>query len=152
MGTFRPKYNYRGIGRPTSYSEEVLQKAYDYLDECDREFQIPYIQELALVLGVNQDTLYEWAKAKNEDNNLRYPEFSEALKMIKSCQELKLLRSSMYAFSSTGSLFQLKTNHGYVETEKRVIEAKVQNEDMKTLADLANAKVEQMRGQTTSDK
>lgn len=153
-----PQYNF--LGRPSGYTDEVLLKTVEYLDKCEQFGEIPYIQELELIIGVDDDVMNNWTKAlwpndypdESLRGKLRYPDFNAAIKRLKRLQELKLLRSSMYGYSATGSIFQLKTNHGYIETEKKIVEQKVEAEGMKELAELAKQKLEQLRGQTTTNQ
>lgn len=101
-------------GRPTKYSEEILSKTNDYYLTCYRDGEIPYIEELSLLLDISDDTINEWTKEK--------PEFSATIKKIKVLQKLFLMKQSNKRDSFTpGLLFQLKVNHGMIETEKRVV-------------------------------
>ncbi len=125
-------------GRPTKYNEEILQKANVYLEsfifpkEIEIEVQIdkkdgqaiygmkkfpnpklsavPYIEELAFELEVDDDTIVEWAKI--------YPDFSATIKRVKQLQKVRLLDKTLDKFSATGAIFQLKVNHAMIETNR----------------------------------
>lgn len=99
------------IGRPTKWRDGFVQQALDYCDTT----AIPFVQELAYNLGVSKETVYQWVKTK--------PAFSDAIKRIESKQELGLLKGSLVnELNTTSAIFQLKCNHGYVETEKKKVD------------------------------
>lgn len=102
-------------GRPTSYSSETLSKTFEYLQRCIDKKDIPYVEELAIeILGVDDDTLVEWAK--------EHPEFSAAIKELKTLQKLRLQKGSTIGkYNPSSAIFQLKANHGMIETEKRIL-------------------------------
>lgn len=79
---------------------------------------IPFLEELALLLDVDEDTVTNWQNEKDEQGNRMYPEFFGACKKIMTLQKLRLRRASMEKQSAAGSIFQLKTNHGMVETSR----------------------------------
>lgn len=118
------------MGRPTDYTPEMVQRAKEYLDGCedveiDRikqantekgyemyetklKVNLPTIQGLARYLGVNQDTVYEWAKI--------YPEFSETLEDIRNEQAQRLLNKGLSGdYNSTIAKLILSSNHGFRE-------------------------------------
>jgi hypothetical protein len=98
-------------GRPTKWKDEFVQQAIDYCDTT----AIPFVQEFAYNIGVHKDTVYEWCK--------KYKGFSDAIKGIESKQELGLLKGSLVnKLNTTSAIFQLKCNHGYVETEKKKVD------------------------------
>lgn len=97
------------IGRPTKYGPQVVEKANEYYERClgaakDSMDLIPFIEQLAVELDVDGDTVWEWDK--------QHPEFSEAIKKIKSLQKLRLQQRSLGTVNPTGAIFLLKANHG----------------------------------------
>ena len=51
------------MGRPTKYDASLVGKTKEYLLMCGREqTKLPTKQGLALFLGVDDETLNEWAK------------------------------------------------------------------------------------------
>ena len=84
------------LGRPTTYNGDIPQAAVDYFTMCWENIQeverndskvgvlqyvqkpteIPTMEGLAMVIGVNTDTLYEWASV--------HPPFSDALKLCRN--------------------------------------------------------------------
>jgi hypothetical protein len=99
-------------GRPTKYIPEVIYpKIEEYISRCGREqTSLPTIEGLALYLGVNPDTLFEWDK--------RHPEFSESLKKILALQKKQLIDDGLYGgkeVNAAMAIFLLKANHGMKE-------------------------------------
>ena len=96
------------VGRPTKYSPDVLKKAQKYVQECQSEKQMPYIEELALELSVSDDTLVEWSK--------KYKEFSATLGTLKLLQRLGLKRGALEKkLQSNVAMFLLKSNQWMAE-------------------------------------
>lgn len=76
---------------------------------------IPLIEELAEILGVNDDTISEWRKT--------YPEFSNAYDRLFRKQRGGLIRNGLAkSKGQVMNIFLLKANHGMIETEKRIQE------------------------------
>lgn len=116
-------------GRPSEYSQVIVDKAQYYLDSCvDEEVQqvigmsakgtelykpklnvnLPTIEGLALFLGVHRDTLYEWAKI--------HPELSDTLQHIKTEQAKQLINKGLSGdYNSTIAKLILSVNHGMAE-------------------------------------
>lgn len=99
-------------GRPTKYNKNMLQTAYDYYNTAlDDEAMFPSVDDLSLRLGIDDDTVVEWAKVK--------PEFSAAVKRIKALQKLRLQASGLTnKVNPTMAIFLLKVNHGLIETSR----------------------------------
>ncbi|MDO8468696.1 MAG: hypothetical protein Q7S29_02975 [Candidatus Peribacter sp.] len=91
------------VGRPTKYSPEMLLKTGKYQEECEKTGAIPFIEELALRLNVNDDTVVEWCKHK---------EFSATVKRLKTLQKLHLKKDALERkIHPTMAIFLLKANH-----------------------------------------
>lgn len=114
-------------GRPTKYSEDMLVKAKKYFDRCygkiDGRLRMPFIEELALELEVDEDTILAWKNKKNEDGTLTYPEFSATYSRIFLLQKLRLMQSGLSGKSPSFTMFLLSANHGLFSAEKRVLSA-----------------------------
>lgn len=95
-------------GPKSKYSPAVLDQIETYLSMCSREqTQLPSVEGLALYLGLNKSTLYEWAKEK--------PELSDGLKKIASKQKEQLMNDGMYGgkeVNASMAIFLLKALHG----------------------------------------
>lgn len=103
------------VGRPTKYDEGVLNKARAYVQRCQNDKEIPFIEELALTLDVNDDSIVEWAKLHDE--------FSATVKKLKLLQKLRLKRGALEKWLHPSiSIFLLKANHGMSEDEKVTVE------------------------------
>lgn len=101
-------------GRPTDYSDKKLGIAKKYLKDCIDTFDIPYIEQLAIFLDVNDETILEWEK--------RYDEFSATIKKLRSVQKFMLMKGSIESkYNPASAIFQLKVNHGMIETSKQDI-------------------------------
>lgn len=99
-------------GRPTKFDPQVLYPKIDeYLEECSREqTELPTTEGLALKLGVNKSTLFEWDK--------KYPEFSNYLKKLADKQKNQLINDGMYGgkdVNASMAIFLLKAIHGLHE-------------------------------------
>lgn len=131
------------FGRPTKYSDAMLKAAQEYLHDFmeNQEYEVesvnpangkkyshytwrvPYVEELALKLDIDDETIAEWAKI--------HADFSATIKRIRSLQRLLLMKmSSDKEHVPAGAIFQLKANHGMIETEKRIL-AGEQNEPLR---------------------
>lgn len=107
-------------GRPTDYSAEKLKIAKQYLQDCWGDDSIPYIEALAYKLDITRETVYQWSK---DDENKK--QFSYTVKRIEDLQRLRLLqRSNAKDAFTPGQIFQLKANHGMIETERKMLVGK----------------------------
>jgi len=101
------------VGRPTKYSEDVLKKAMDYVENHRNYGEIiPSIEGLALVLGVNRDTIYEWAK--------QYKKFSDTLELCRLKQTKLLINLGLAGKINTAIAKLLLAKQGYVEKQEVV--------------------------------
>jgi hypothetical protein len=101
-------------GRPTKYIPDIIYPKIDeYLESCGKEqTELPTAEGLALKLGVNTDTLFEWAKV--------HPEFSEYLKKLAQKQKNQLMNDGMYGGKEVNAgmaIFLLKAIHGLKDNE-----------------------------------
>jgi hypothetical protein len=107
------------LGRPVKYKEEMSRYAFEYLSggKVDENgdlqvdsvgFKPRTIAALAVRLGVNESTLYEWRK--------NIPEFAKAIKMGKAISEEIILERLIGSIGSTaGTIFYLKNAFGYAD-------------------------------------
>ncbi len=104
-------------GRPTKYIPDVIYpKIEEYLAMCGKEnMELPTVEGLAIHLGVNPDTIFEWNKV--------HPEFSDNLKKIAALQKNQLMNDGMYGgkeVNSSMAIFLLKAVHGLKDNEGQV--------------------------------
>jgi len=111
-------------GRPTKYKPEVITQLDEYLEFAIPEnMEIPTVEGIALKLGVNKDTLYEWGR--------KHPEFSVALAKLKMMQKQSLTKIGIFGgkeINATIVSLLLKVNHDMVETEKKILAGDKENE------------------------
>ncbi len=97
-------------GRPTSYSQTIVNQALKYLDDYQTEHQHPFpsLVGLCKVLGRGKTTFYRWWK---EDKDK--PEWGDIMETLNEIQELVLLnKSSIGALHPTIAALILG-RHGY---------------------------------------
>ena len=121
-----------GAGRPCTYclGKSIIQTAADnYLKKCyeSKPQQIPFIEELALILNVDEDTILLWAKRKlknaetgEETNELEHPDFFGVYNKLKTLQKLFLSKRILGRYNPTGAISLLKWHHGLIETTKQI--------------------------------
>ncbi|MHB9161692.1 MAG: hypothetical protein ACYC6W_12525 [Nitrosotalea sp.] len=114
-------------GAPCEYcpnKESILKITNEYLAKCESikgVSGVPFIEALQLKLKCDDETILEWAKRKTREGKLEHPDFNAAIKRLKIMQRLGLLEKTLGRFNPTGAIFQLKVNHGMIETEKRIL-------------------------------
>lgn len=92
------------------YSSEKLEAAKAYYQELFNDLKrVPYLEELALQVDCDTDTVTNWAAA--------HAEFRSVIKKIKELQRLRLQQKGMDGkIKATMPIFLLKANHGFKET------------------------------------
>lgn len=124
MREARKLATYEGSGRPSKYdSIETIKQCETYIANCQEAYRLlkstdgkttekiltvnlPTLGGLALFLGIDKDTITEWAKT--------YLEFSVICKRIKLLQEQRLLEGGLSGrYNSRFGELILKTHHGY---------------------------------------
>jgi hypothetical protein len=98
-------------GRPTKYTPEVIVEINKYLQEAvPQNMKIPTVEGIALRLGINRDTLYEWAK--------QHKDFSDTLEGVKMRQKEMLTEIGIFGgkeINATIVSLLLKVNHDMIE-------------------------------------
>lgn len=118
-------------GRPTSYSDEMLQKTKEYILACEEEHEvryrptltkdgkvidepyihynpkIPTIEGLAYELKVNKTTIYEWEN--------KFEEFSNVIDELRNKQASQLVNKGLSGQYNSTIAKVLLTKHGYRE-------------------------------------
>jgi hypothetical protein len=128
-----PSVEKNRVGRPCKYCQdkERLQKIVDDYLKLHQEAikpTIPWIEELALKLGVDDYTFTLWAKkekkgekTEGEEIELEHPELSGAYDILKTLQKLRLKQRSIGRFNPHGSLYLLNADHKVIQTNKNVL-------------------------------
>lgn len=94
------------MGRPTDYTEELLTKANDYIDNCPDA--VHTVVGLCLHIGIAKSTAYRWME---EDNQ----EFKDIVDTVAALQERKLLSSGLTNEFNASITKLLLTKHGYTD-------------------------------------
>ena len=118
-------------GRPTKYKPEYAKKMLEYFDvepgydevvetksgdlkSVHHANDLPTKAEFAWLIGVDRDTLKEWANKKDEDGNLVYPEFSAAYKRVQDAQERILITNGLKGgYQANFAIFTAKNVLGW---------------------------------------
>ena len=96
------------MGRPTKYSQEIVDKAQHYLDNYEEYDEvIPSAVGLALALNIRRSTLYEWAKADDKKA------FTDILDNINKRQEQVLLNNGLNSKFNSNITKLVLGKHGY---------------------------------------
>lgn len=124
-------------GRPPIYSDEIITKTREYLESCGVEedtfekftsdspksssvghdrvlrVKLPSIEGLAVHLRISRETIRVWAKEKNEDGTLKYPEFSGIIEELMAKQAEMLTNRGISGDFNPTITKLLLTKHGY---------------------------------------
>lgn len=118
------------MARPTTYNEEIIKKAEEYLSLCvdkieeyhktrgeksdgyDRivRVRLPTIEGLAVYLNINRDTIYAWCK--------EHKEFSDIIEKLKESQADKLLNNGLSGDYNSTIVKLMLSKHGYTEKQE----------------------------------
>ena len=107
----------RPIGRPTLYSDAMLDIAYDYSKNYDKPRYgselIPSHNSLCTHLGISRATLYLWIKEENRE------ELINLLSLIEQTAENNLIQNGLNSsFNSAITKLVLASKHGYLDTQQ----------------------------------
>lgn len=104
-------------GRPTKYDPKYIKEVADYIADCKSKDVLPLYEDLKLMFGVHEDTIYEWAK--------QHKEFSESLGSVKSLQKTMLIRHGLEGkYNAQIAKLVLSVNHKMVETNRSELTGK----------------------------
>jgi len=107
------------VGRPSKYDPKFIDEVDKYIATTGKEqTELPTKQGFALWIGVDDDTLDNWANAKDKEGNLINPEFFGALKKLMQRQAVQLINDGIYGgkeVNSTIIKLLLQNNHGMKE-------------------------------------
>lgn len=97
-------------GRPTDYTPELLEAAWEYARTHDGD-EVPSVAGLCDKIGISRNCAYEWAKDENK-------QFNDILETIAKKQEKTLLNKGLSGeFNSTITKLML-TKHGYSDKQE----------------------------------
>ena len=109
-------------GRPTKLTQELVDKAQEYLDERSMftDLMIPTIEGLAMRLGISRETIYDWESieiAEPERESLRQA-FSDILGVLRNNQAEKLLQNGLNGKYNSTIAKLILSKHGYIEKKE----------------------------------
>ena len=106
-------------GRPSEYDDKFIEEVDKYIATTGKEqTELPTKQGFALWIGVDDDTLDNWANKKDELGKLVHPEFFGALKKLMQKQAVQLINDGIYGgkeVNPTIVKLLLQNNHGMKE-------------------------------------
>lgn len=115
-------------GRPCSLCEKkehYMSIVNAYIAKCRKagegKIPMPFKEELALDLDVNEDTIADWCNKKNENGEREHPEFFRAIDLIETLQKLRLKQRLLGRYNPTGAIKLLEWNHGMVTASKQIL-------------------------------
>jgi len=96
-------------GRPSKYNKNIQTQADNYVNGgfADAGDIVPSIAGLAVELGINRQTVYEWRK--------RHKKFSDTLDRLDALQERLSLNGGLQNKLNSTIVKLLLANHGYSE-------------------------------------
>lgn len=105
-----PKQLKRKLGRPTKYDSSILTKSIEYLGTYkDNGEQIPTRAGLAIYLGLDRETVTNWA------NDGEKPEFSRIIRALDAGQEVDALSGGLSGEYNAKIATLVLSKHGYQE-------------------------------------
>ncbi len=94
----------------------MIETAKKFLQNCIGSNEVPFLEELELLLGVHRDTIHQWRKKEETDADPQKAEFAFVCDQITSLQKLRLQRLSISKERfSPGQVFLMKVNHNMRE-------------------------------------
>jgi succinate dehydrogenase flavin-adding protein (antitoxin of CptAB toxin-antitoxin module) len=82
---------------------------------------IPWIEELALIMDIDDETLTNWANKKDENSVFEHPELYAIFRKLKTTQKFRLKQRALGRFNPHGALYLLNADHKVIQTNKNVI-------------------------------
>lgn len=94
------------MARPTDYTEELLDNAYEYVSDCPDV--VHTVVGLCLHIGIAKSTCYRWIEEGNQ-------EFKDIVDTVADLQERKLLSNGLTNEFNASITKLLLTKHGYTD-------------------------------------
>jgi hypothetical protein len=114
------------VARLNKFNPAVYNQIDQYLSMCGREnMSLPTIEGLAGHIGVDSDTIRNWAKV--------VPEFSSRIKKMVDKQKQQLMEDGMYGgkeVNAAMAIFLLKANHGMSDGSAKGFKVKGDNMEL----------------------
>jgi hypothetical protein len=128
--------DYLPLGRPSGYKEEYCEELIKFFNIDSYKEKIvkdrnggerreiipckfPTLARFACNIGIDRETLWQWATAKLPNGEPKYPNFSNAYKRAKDFQESILVEGAMIgAFSQPFAIFTAKNVLGWKDKQE----------------------------------
>ncbi len=106
-------------GRPTSYDQDIIDKAYDYLENYETEYddRVPMVVGLCKAINRARSTVYKWADEEGKE------EFSDILCQIEEMQHLGLVNKGLAGEFNPAITKMMLTKHGYSDKQDTTVSA-----------------------------
>ena len=105
-------------GRPTDYTDELLNKAHEYLAHCPDV--VHTVVGLCLYIGIAKSTCYRWIEEGNET-------FKDIVDEVSELQEQKLVSGGLKNEYNASITKLMLTKHGYTDKVETDITTKGQS-------------------------
>lgn len=100
-------------GRPTTYTEEMLADAYDYIENYkDNDELIPTVVGLCRHIGRSKSSVYGWAQDPDKQ------EFLDILNTIEENQHIGLVNGGLSNRFNSAITKMMMTKHGYSDKQE----------------------------------
>lgn len=103
------------MARPTIYTEEFLETAYEYITDCPDV--IHSVVGLCIHLNISKSTAYKWVSEEKE-------EFSDIIDTVSALQERKLMGGGLSNEFNSAITKLLLSKHGYTDKTETDITTK----------------------------
>jgi hypothetical protein len=98
------------VGRPTTYNQEVLDKAREYIDNCPDV--VPIVVGLCGYINRSKTVVYRWAQEPDKQ------EFKDILDEISEKQENQLIRGGLLNEFNSPIAKMMLAKHGYSDRQE----------------------------------
>lgn len=112
----RVKALQKKFGPPSKYKPNMPKRIYDYIEDCETNFRdnpekvnLPSHAGIALLFKVSKKTLGVWMNERDNEGNLKKPEFSQAMNALNNTTEKMLMDNGLTGdFKPATTIFALK--------------------------------------------
>ncbi len=104
------------LGRPPKYNADMVKKAEEYLTWCVDNDETPFLEELALRLGVWDTTLHDWVFQEGKED------FAAVFYRLKNVQKLDLKKKALKGkYISKVATLLLTAEHNVVPVYRKEV-------------------------------
>lgn len=128
-------------GAPSTYDQDLIDKAKDYLENfAEYEQLVPTVAGLSLHVGKHRSTVYEWA------NDADKPELSDILCQLMAKQEILLVNKGLSGEFNSAIDKMMLTKHGYSDKQEIDVNSNIKITDLSE--DELDRKIKELEHQT----